>query len=303
MMRNPDSLGQEAPQRQGRGRALTISEADVPLEALGPETVLALISGTEGPAYRPAGAGMVIRADGGASGQLSAGCIDRDVILHALDALAEGRPRNLRYGRGSPFKDLRLPCGGGLDITLLPHPDRAAIARARRDLAARRETRLELAGAPALHILPALRFLVLGKGPEARTFAEMAHAAGYLTELHAPDEETLEGASGFIARRFGHEWPAGVALDARSAVTMFFHDHDREIPLLEHALASPAFYTGAMGSLRAAQARHEALIARGVPPAHIARLSQSFGLIPSARSPRALAVSVLADIISQSRHP
>jgi len=36
----------------------------------------------------------------------------------AVLALATGAPVAIRYGRGSPFGDIRLPCGGGLEIAL-----------------------------------------------------------------------------------------------------------------------------------------------------------------------------------------
>lgn len=44
-----------------------------------------------------------------------------------------------------------------------------------------------------LRILPVVRLIVAGKGPEARTVYEMARATGLEAELWSPDEETLEG--------------------------------------------------------------------------------------------------------------
>lgn len=93
--------------------ALVISEADLPIHTWRPNDVLALIIGSEGSVYRPAGAGMLVRADGSRTGNLSAGCIDADIALHCRAALCDGKPRLLRYGLGSPFHDLKLPCGGG----------------------------------------------------------------------------------------------------------------------------------------------------------------------------------------------
>jgi xanthine/CO dehydrogenase XdhC/CoxF family maturation factor len=57
-------------------------------------------------------------------------------------ALAGGAPVALRYGRGSPFGDIQLPCGGGLDILLVPRPDPAVMAALldRRAGAAARDT-------------------------------------------------------------------------------------------------------------------------------------------------------------------
>ena len=99
-------------------RVVAICETDTPLcAALGSgRAALAVICGVDGPSYRPLGAMMVVDESGRAHGNLSSGCIERDVILHARQALADGRMRQLRYGAGSPFRDLALPCGGGLDI-------------------------------------------------------------------------------------------------------------------------------------------------------------------------------------------
>lgn len=281
----------------------TVSESDVPLSALGTGTALAMISGTEGPAYRPRGACMVIATEGEITGHLSSGCIDHDVALHAREVLVDGQVRRLRYGRGSPFFDVKLPCGGGLDIMIVPCPGRVALDRARADLAARRVARLPIAPGTSLEILPELRVLIFGKGPEARIFAEMVHASAYRAELFSSDEETLANCHGFSASALLTGWPQGLQTDPRTAVTLFFHDHDREIPLLRHALASPGFYIGAMGSQRAADARHDALLASGVPPVQLKRLRHPFGLVPSARNPRSLAVSVLADVLTFSTHP
>ena len=142
--------------------------------------------------------------------------------------------------------------------------------------------------------------MVLGAGPEAACFAALARQAGYPTELHSPDPQTLARAGfGEPITRAG--WPDGLALDPRTAVTLFFHDHGHEPALLQAALSGPAFYVGAQGSLRAHRTRCEILRAQGVAESDIARIASPFGLIPSARDPRTLAVSVLADVLARAQ--
>ncbi len=275
-------------------------EGDVPLRALlRPGTALAVITGVEGTSYRPVGAVMAIGPKGRRAGNLSSGCIDEDVALHALRAMQDGQERRLRYGAGSPFVDLALPCGGGLDILILPHPDRDALAAAQDRLEARDTAVLSLPGL-TLHILPELRFLIFGKGPEAATFADLVNLAGFRAELFTP--EAMDVPSGVPAvPLLSPRWPEKVAIDARTAVTLFFHDHEWEPPLLAHALASPALYVGAQGSFRARMARRAALEGAGVSAERIDRLADPFGLIPSARDPRTLAVAVLADVLAKAR--
>lgn len=291
----------DQPRAGDAARVVTICETELPLAPVlaGDAVALALITGVEGPSYRPLGAAMAINAAGEAWGSLSSGCIERDVVLHAQRALADGRERRLRYGAGSPFRDLALPCGGGLDVLILPQPDRAALAQAQAQLHARQAAMLPL-GPLVLDVQPQLRVLAFGKGPELRLFSALAAAAGYPVESFSPDDETLRGLSG-AQRMSGKEWPAGLRADARTAVALFFHDHDWEPQLLRAALESPALYIGAQGSLRAHQARCAELADLGVPAAALDRLASPFGLIPSVRDPRTLAASVLAQMLAQAR--
>lgn len=97
----------------------------VPLKLLSQgDGVLAIITGTEGASYRNTGTMMAFTPEGKRTGSLSSGCIEDDIADHAKAALTTGRAIALRYGIGSPFFDLKLPCGGGLSILLIPNPYR-----------------------------------------------------------------------------------------------------------------------------------------------------------------------------------
>ena len=286
--------------------AVVICDSDIPLApaiAAG-RAALAVITGVDGASYRPVGAVMAIDAAGRCWGSLSSGCIERDVALHAQAALADGQARRLRYGKGSPFRDLVLPCGGGLDVLVLPLADGAHVQAAAERLRMRQTATLCLTDATGhgitLHIRPQPRLVVFGKGPEARCFAGLAAAAGYPVQVFSPEEQTVAGlAEGHLLAT--PCWPEGLALDHRSAVALFFHDHDWEPPLLKSALESPAFYVGAQGSLRAHRERCRALLALGLSDAVIGRLASPFGAVASARDPRMLAVSVLAQVLDRAR--
>ena len=291
---------------------------DAVLEADG-AAVLAVIAGVEGPSYRPVGAAMAVLDAGGRAGPLSSGCVEADIALHADEARAAGVPRLVRYGRGSPFPDIQLPCGGGLDILLLPKPDLAALARVAEARDTRRPCTLEI-GIPTgrmrvveagetgrdgdilrVRILPDIRFFVFGKGPEASIFAALVQSAGYPNLLLSPDAETLDAGEnvGCPTRHLVEQaYPRDLVADARTAVVLFFHDHEWEPPILAGALATPAFYIGAQGSRRARDARLLALEGMGVPEEQRARLVGPIGLVPSARDPGTLAVSVLAEILA-----
>ncbi len=142
---------------------------------------------------------MAVTRDGTAAGYVSNGCVDADVIGHALAAIETGKADYLVYGAGSPFMDIRLPCGGQMDVLVAPLTDPDAVARTHDALTARTETSLTItrdgkftAGpVPAdrttswdgdtlsLHLTPKLALRVAGRGEEAIALARLA-AAGDL---------------------------------------------------------------------------------------------------------------------------
>ncbi|MDO5759079.1 MAG: XdhC family protein [Rhodobacterales bacterium] len=283
------------------------------------DAVMVAIIRVEGPSYRPLGAVMTVFADQQRVGTLSSGCIENDIALHAVEALETGVPRTIRYGRGSSFIDMKLPCGGGLDILLVPRPDRPVLGQLARRRANRLPTTLSVdpqSGALALseqgetgnfnslfniRFLPEIRFLVFGKGPEAGTFSALVQSAEYPNILLSPDPETLEHGiqMGCETRHLlKPEFPSNVAVDPRTAIVLFFHDHDWEPPILAAAVSFSAFYVGAQGSKRARDTRNRELEAMGIDKHALARLRGPIGLLPSARDARTLAISVLAEVLA-----
>jgi len=285
--------------------------------------VLALITGVDGPSYRPLGAQMALLDNGDRIGTLSSGCIEQDIALHAKAVLASGQPETILYGRGSPFIDIQLPCGGGLEILLVPRPDETVLRRIH--AAGQARTACTLAVDPAsgqismtdtpttgfsdglfqTRINPELFFYVFGKGPEAATFATLVQSAGYPNLMLSPDQETIDTAqaAGSATRHLKRaEFPKDIAPDMRSAIVLFFHDHEWEPPILRAALDSDAFYIGAQGSRRARDARVAQIAALGATPDSLARLKGPIGLVPSARDARTLAVSVLAEVLNEAQH-
>ena len=293
-----------------------------PIEAImsSPDNaVLAVITGVEGPSYRPVGAIMAIFADCRRAGTLSSGCIEADIALHAAQTLDTGVLAAMRYGRGSPFIDIQLPCGGGLDILLVPRPDPDVLRELTKRRAARQPCAVGLdttTGAIkfvddgqtglidttfTIRFDPEVRFLIFGKGPEACTFAALVQSARHSNLLLSPDKETLEIGAGVgcdTRQLLRPEFPADLMVDPWTAIVLFFHDHDWEPQILQGALGGPAFYIGAQGSQRARDARLQELEAMGVVRIDLDRLHGPIGLIPSARDAGTLSVSVLAEVLA-----
>jgi xanthine dehydrogenase accessory factor len=78
------------------------------------------------------------------------------------------------------------------------------------------------------------------------------------------------------------EWPeealAEVQPDHATAVLVLTHDAKFDIPALKAALASAAFYIGALGSRRNQERRREKLLEEGVDDAELDRISGPSGL-------------------------
>jgi xanthine dehydrogenase accessory factor len=284
------------------------------------DATLAFVVKIDGPSYRPVGAAMAILGTGQRVGTLSSGCIEADIVAHASAPKKSGTPKVIRYGRGSPYMDIQLPCGGGMDVLVLPSPDIAVLERLQTQRVLRRLCALDIdMSSGELHVAPAsktglaagrfsvvfepvLQVAIFGKGPEAATFAKLVWATDFPSLLLSPDAATLAAAQGCMTRHLtSASVPADLVVDAYTAVVMFFHDHDWEPQILADILTSNAFYIGAQGSFRAHAARCAALTARGVSASQQARVHGPVGLIPSARDATTLAVSVLAEILSKAK--
>lgn len=76
---------------------------------------LATVVRTTGSTYRKAGARMLISAQGGTTGMVSGGCLEKEVAQHGLKVLQRMKPMRLAY-------DTRrlMGCNGTLDILLEP---------------------------------------------------------------------------------------------------------------------------------------------------------------------------------------
>lgn len=270
--------------------------------AQGQPCALVTLTGIIDGAARALGAHMAVAGDGGYCGYISGGCVEAAVAREALLAIARGEDRTLHLGKGSEIFDIVLPCRGGIVLSIHVLRDAAPLgavlaALARREAAAlvhEPGQALAMRAGPAATgpegrrfvtaYQPALRVRLLGQGIEARAFLAIARAAGIETGEVAPRQP-----------------PDPATLDARTAVVLLQHDIDRELPLLRAALASRAFYIGCLGSKRTHEQRRAALLADGWSDSDLRRIRAPVGLFGPARDARAIAVSVLAEILSLSQ--
>ncbi len=256
--------------------------------------VLVTLTGIEGSSSRSIGTQMAVLADGRSVGSFSGGCVERAIVAEAMDVLAAGCARTVRYGIGSPYIDVRLPCGGGIDLLFVPRPDPALVAVALARIDRREPAQIRL-GDHVQDYAPGLRLIALGHGEDLVALVRLARAYGIEVSAHAPmqDGGLDEGIQPMVTRM---QFPA-LSVDPWTAIVFLFHDRDWEEFLLPQALALPAFYHGAVGSRRTHRTRIEALREQGVPASCIDALRGTIGLIPGTRNPATLALSILAELV------
>src|ERR671932_147308 len=94
----------------------------------GERVAVATVLATAGSTPRPAGAKMAMTAYGDVAGSISGGCVDTDVIEHAMEVLRSGRPQIVEYGYSPDMTwEVGLMCGGSVQVFIEP----AAGGRAR----------------------------------------------------------------------------------------------------------------------------------------------------------------------------
>jgi xanthine dehydrogenase accessory factor len=282
--------------------------------------------GIEGGSPRGIGAQMAVCEDGTYAGYLSGGCLEQAIALEAQALLAKGENRLVRYGRGSPYFDIKLPCGSGLDVYFdcgLAPETIAAMARLRRartpfalvsDLGHGR-TRIETGVAWQRGsfrdgnnfmraYVPVPRMVLFGAGPSVPALYRIAQAAGLDVQAWGGDEPTR---SALDAQGLAHAvTPAAPdafleGLDAFSAVVLAFHEHAQEPAILERVLNSPAFYIGVLGNHAVHRARLAQLEAAGHSKDVLARIRAPIGIIPQAKSQATLALGILTEILIEAK--
>lgn len=305
----------------------------------GQPVALATVLSTWGSAPRPVGAQLVVAADGRMMGSVSGGCVEGAVVAEALEAMQDGQPRVLRFGvsDGDAFA-VGLACGGEISVLVEPVGPAPGLSPALlAELVAARaahqpiclqtavpggQHRLHRTGLPEFFASgqsgwlsegqfitvhnPPSRMVIIGAVHIAQALAPMAQLAGFGVTIIDP-RAAFGSPERFPGQHLVADWPdaalAAHGLDAGVAVVCLTHDPKLDDPALIPALASPAFYVGALGSKRTHEKRVERLLAAGVTPAQMARLHAPIGLDLGSRSPAEIAVSILAQVIENLRKP
>ncbi|MDP9898150.1 XdhC family protein [Variovorax ginsengisoli] len=295
----------------------------------GRRALLTTVVRTWGSSPRPVGSIMALAEDGAVVGSVSGGCIEDDLIAHysrahGSGAMPTGAPALVKYGiTADEAHRFGLPCGGTLELLLEYDPALAeldtlvsALGQGRmmqRAVALADGTaRLSDAHAPAaLRVSdtelvntfgPEYRMLLIGAGQLAEYLATMAKFSGFAVTLCDPRAEyrsawTLPGVT--ITTEMPDDAVTAFRPDHRSCVVGLTHDPKLDDLALLEALQTDAFYVGAIGSRRNAQARRERMIEHfDQTEESLARLRGPIGIYIGSKTPPEIAVSVMAEILA-----
>lgn len=292
----------------------------------GRPVVLATLYNVEGSAPRGPGAQMLFdeRSDGiGASGYFSGDCIEGDVASHAAEVLADGSPRRLHYGMGSPWIDIRLRCGGALHVLVERiTPESAAARDLLERMAARQQCvwssdgfdqRVTPGGGPLLGIDgarivrrfdPPRRLVVSGGDPGALACASLAQQANFETVLVRPDGP--ETPPPFAISQYRRESVVtaleAIGIDRWTAFVGATHEDHHDLAACLFALRQGAAWVGMIGAKSRAGGRKAALEAAGASAGELAALHLSPGIAGLGKAPFEVATGILAAVM-QAMNP
>lgn len=303
----------------------------------GRKVALATVVETWGSAPRPVGSLLVIDGDGAMEGSVSGGCVEGAVVVEALEALEDGKPRLLDYGVSDDEAfAVGLACGGRIQVLVEPVGTAMPVAILNEIVAA------ALSNTPIAYVAdlkgearhtasvsaypdrfrsdrsgiepdgqtfvcihnPPLRMIIIGAVHIAQHLVPMARGCGYSPYVIDP-----RGAFG-SQERFPNatlidDWPdealAALKPDARTAVVTLTHDAKLDDPAITATLGSGAFYLGCLGSTRTHAKRVQRLVDAGFTQTQITRIHAPVGLNIGSKSPAEIAVSIMAQITETLR--
>ena len=298
--------------------------------AAGRRALLATVVRTWGSSPRPVGSIMALGEDGATVGSVSGGCIEDDLVcrytrLHGhVTEMPVGAPELVTYGvTADEAYRFGLPCGGTIELLLEFEPAASSLDELVRELDAGHlversvdlrdgHVRIRPAVAPAGLQLeagrlintfgPGYRMLLIGAGQLAEYLSTMAMFSGFAVTLCDPRAEYREPwriAGVTLDERMPDDAVAAFRLDSRSCAIALSHDPKLDDLALLEALRTEAFYVGAIGSRRNAEARRLRLIEHfGESEESLSRLHCPVGIYIGSRTPPKIAVSVMAEVLA-----
>ncbi len=287
---------------------------------------LVTVVATWGASPRPPGSLLARRDDGAVVGSVSGGCIE-DALPTYLPTKGEAPARVVFGSGGQGAEAKKLPCGGTLELLaepLAPGEDRGleavyqALARGEtiQRCVDRATGAVQIEAdeggsdlvadgvSVAKRFGPAWRLLVVGGGDLGHHLSGISRRLAYRVTVCEPRpayQASFAEPGVELDTRMPDDTVAAWRPDERGAVVATCHDPKLDDLALLEALASPAFYVGALGSSRTHERRRQRLLGLGLSEQATARLRGPVGLAIGSRTPAEIAVAVVAEMTAVRR--
>lgn len=292
---------------------------------------LCTVLNTWGSSPRSPGSLLAATQDGQQEGSLSGGCVEEHFIQQIADGRWQQASQVVRYGDGELAPEVRLPCGGILDILVEYLPaGTVTIDYLTQQLnavqgyqAIRKQLQLpnachsivedNLIGTSAaisyqaptidIRMAAAARLLVAGYSPVAHYCMEFGHALGFEVILLEPRGHVLSNMEPLpqgvrLIETFPAKYIEQHSCHANTAIVSLTHDPRLDDLTMMEAVNTPAFYLGAMGSVRNSAKRRERLERIGeLTDSQLARIHAPIGLAIGSKTPAEIALAIMADIV------
>ncbi|WP_432945539.1 XdhC family protein [Kribbella sp. CA-253562] len=298
---------------------------------------LATLVAVEGSSYRRPGARLLINADSSTVGNLTGGCLDREIVEAAATVHRTGTARVVEYDlRGDEEAVLGwgMGCNGLLRVLVEPAtPSSSMLQLLDQSVRLRKKIRITtvvagpqtglrcwqvdgeapgrtLPGATPSSLdhvftetlLPRPRVVICGAGDDVPPVVRAATGLGWDVVVVDHRRLLLDPA----------RFPAGTTLlrtvpdlDVHSYVLVMTHNFLRDCEYIAAALATPAPYIGVLGPNRRLRRMQQYLASYGTTPRQVEtdRLRGPAGLDLGGQGPDEIAIEIVAELLAATRRP
>jgi len=288
---------------------------------------LATVIQTWGSSPRKAGAKMGVTASGKICGSVSGGCVEGAVADAAQQVLKTRAPQLLHFGVADETAwEVGLACGGSLDVFVQPL-DVKIFGEIRRRLDDEksfaivttikgedvgkieiREKGLGVSDDKSIEVVsPPPQVVMVGGVHIAIALASIAKTLNYRTLVIDPrrafgNQDRFPNVDTLMPMWCDEAFEK-IKINDSTAIAFLTHDPKIDDQGLKIALASEAFYVGALGSKKTHQERKKRLLSGGVTESQLSRLRAPIGLNIGAGSPEEIALAIMAEIIKSKNNP
>ncbi len=236
--------------------------------------VLATIVSTKRSVPRHAGTKMLVYPGPAQSGTIGGGELEARVIEDALDVLRTGKTRLETYPLVDPERGDAGVCGGEMTVYLEPY-------------------------------MPSHTVLVIGIGHVGAAVVDLAHWLGYRTiatddRPERVDEAIVPHADERIAGSVSDAL-AAMPVTEDTSIVVVSRSVELDVDAIPRLLDTPARYIGVMGSGRRWNATKRELVDSGLEEASLDRIHVPIGIELGAETVEEIAVSILSEIIQETR--